>query len=190
MESKLLATCIQRYVEAGERARAMVAGLSADQANWKPAPKKWSVNQCLEHLNKGAGLYADKMGPLIEGARAAGKIGGEPYGKGPLGGRLTIKFLRKDPSKNRFPAPGVFKPTASGYDKDKQLARFLAITAALRQLAEQADGLALGKVRFGSPVSFLIRFNLAQAFELHAIHHHRHLDQVQRVTRHEAFPAG
>ncbi len=190
MQSNLLTTCIQRYLEADERVRSMVGGLSATQANWKPGPKKWSVNQCLEHLNKGAGLYVDKMGPLIEGALADGKVGGEPYGNGPLGGRLTIKYLRKDPSKNRFPAPGVFKPAASDYDKDQQFARFLEVTAALRQLAEQADGLALGKIRFGSPVSFLIRFNLAQAFELHAVHHHRHLDQVERVIRHEAFPSG
>jgi hypothetical protein len=190
MESNLLATCIQRYVEADERARAMVGGLSNGQANWKPGPRIWSVAQCLEHLNKGAEMYVDRMGPVIKQARTDNRTGAEPYRKGPFTGHLMVAFLRKNPKRYRFKAPGNLQPGASDLDSKTLLERFLELNARLRELAEQADGLALGHIRYRSPVNRLVRVSLAQSFDLHAVHHHRHLDQVERITRNEAFPAG
>ena len=36
--------------------RRLVAGLSAEQWSWKPAPDRWSVAECFAHLNETGGL--------------------------------------------------------------------------------------------------------------------------------------
>src|SRR2546427_857713 len=47
---KFLHTIVVEAEKNSERATQLVSGLSDDQLNWKPAPKKCSIAQCLEHL--------------------------------------------------------------------------------------------------------------------------------------------
>ena len=35
----------------------LARGLSEPQFNWRPSPEKWSIGECLEHLNVTARLY-------------------------------------------------------------------------------------------------------------------------------------
>lgn len=186
MTSELLQRCRQAYTEAESRARKLYDGLSPAQANWKPGPRKWSANQCLQHMARSASTYAARMAPAID--RSAGLAGTEPYGRGTLGGRIILSFLRDTSKPRRAPAPRVFRPDKGSHDRDVVLAEFIEATGALRALAERADGLALGRIRFGTPVSRLLRVSLAEAFEIQAVHHLRHIAQAERVTQHSDFP--
>jgi hypothetical protein len=190
LEIPKLQTWTEAFEAGRERMRALVDGLSHEQVNFKPAPDRWSVAECLDHLAVSMRIYLDPMEPVVDaaraGARAAGKTGGEPYRRGPFLGRLLLRALRK-PGK-RYPAPRMFRPGRSALAPDAVREGFDAQIGRMLRAVERSDGLALGKIKMPWPVFPPIKLSLAQAFELQALHVGRHLDQAERVTREPGFP--
>jgi hypothetical protein len=158
--------------------------LSRRQLNWKPAPKRWSVGQCLDHLGVSMGLYLDPMEPVIE---RADRRGGEPYGRGTWMGRLLLGALRK-PGR-RYLAPPSFQPRGGDLDPDDVRGELDRQIGRLLRAVERCDGLALGEVKIPWPFLRLVELSLAQAFELQVLHLGRHLGQAERVIRADGFPA-
>jgi len=186
IKSALLRSTISTHKEAVEHLARIVDGLSHEQANWRPAAKAWSIAECIEHLNQTLGTYSERLSPALDEARAAGKTGDEPYGRGTFVGRYLVNFLRQ-PSK-KVSAPGAFQPTASEFEISEVAETFRQACRRLIELAAGADGLALGSLRIASPVSPLLRLSAAQAFEVQDLHTPRHLAQAERVKQHPAFP--
>lgn len=186
IQSTLLRSTINTHREAVEHLDRIVDGLSHEQANWRPAAKVWSIAECIEHLNQTLGTYNKRLSPAIDEARAAGKTGDEPYGRGTFVGRYLVNFLSQ-PSK-KVSAPGAFQPTASEFEVSEVAETFRQACRRLIELAEEADGLALGTLRIASPVSRLFRLSVAQAFEVQDLHTPRHLAQAERVKQHPEFP--
>src|SRR5215467_6035951 len=81
----------------------LVRGLAADEITNRVDPAKWSIAECLEHLNKTAAV----MQPLIEAAIQRGKegkvVGAGPFKLGMMGGLL--KWIAEPPPKFRMRAP-------------------------------------------------------------------------------------
>ena len=46
---------------------ALVHDLTPAQFNWRPAPDKWSVGECFDHLAIATGLMLSRARPVIEG---------------------------------------------------------------------------------------------------------------------------
>lgn len=189
LKSELLAECANGYAEALAAFEKLVAGLSDVQANFKPAPKKWSINECIEHVNISNRLYAGKLGGALEKARAAGKTGGEPYGRGTLLGRFILNNLRQGANARKVPAPGAFKPISSTHELARLSEEFRQHITRLNELAAGAEGLPLGKMKFTTPVVPIGRVTAAQAFEMMFRHTQRHLAQAERVKTAEGYPA-
>ncbi|MBZ0137670.1 MAG: DinB family protein [Planctomycetes bacterium] len=186
--SQLLRDCADGRGQAQARFEKLIDGLSDAQANFKPAARKWSINECLDHVNISNRLYADKLDRALAKARARGKTGAEPYGRGTLLGRFILNNLRQA-SPRGVPAPGVFRPSASGLALGEVAAAFREQLARLEQAAVQADGLALGRIRFATPAAPVGRVTAAQAFEMMHLHTLRHLAQAERVKASPANPA-
>lgn len=186
--SLMLVTAAAQMHEAVRRMEALTAGLSDEQANFRPAPKKWSINECLEHINLTNRLYVQKLEPALAKARARGLTGGEPYGRGTFMGRFVLNNLRQGPQAPKVPAPGAFKPRRSDLKLGELQAQFRSYAEKLAELAGQAEGLALDKIRFGSPAMPIFRMTAAQIFEITQLHSHRHLNQAERVKQAEGFP--
>ncbi|MHC5012754.1 MAG: DinB family protein [Planctomycetota bacterium] len=187
-----LAACCRSYERARERVDALWADLTPAQLTWKPSPERWSVAECVEHLNKTMATALGRIRPAMERARAKARTGGEPpYGRGTWLGRLILGLMDPDRAKpRRFKAPKLFRPAfATDVDPERVAETFRCTNDDLIQAATDADGLDLGRIRVGSPVSGWIRFSLAQAFRLQDVHHHRHLDQADRVRREPGFPS-
>lgn len=185
--SRKLEEWIAAYESAGRRMHELTDGLSGEQINWKPAPDRWSVAQCLDHLEVTMRIYLDPLEPVVERAWGEDRAGGEPYGRGTFMGRLLVRALRK-PGK-RYPAPPSFRPSRSELDPDAVRRGFDEAIGGLRAAAGRCRGLDLGGIRMPWPVFRPVKMSLAQAFELQALHLHRHLDQAERVTREPRFPA-
>jgi hypothetical protein len=181
---------LQEWSDAADAQLARMKGnlgaLTPEQFNFKPAPEKWSVGECLDHLNTLMRLYNDAMGPILEAS--SDRTGGEPFGRGTFMGRMLVNSLRK-PAK-RFKAPGVFEPSHSELDPEGVRAEFETEVGRMKQLIQQSDGLAIGKIKMSSPAMKLMKLTLAQALESQVIHNNRHLAQAERVTQHKNFPAG
>lgn len=162
---------------------ALTNRLSRIQFNYKPKPDKWSVGECIEHLNLSTGAYLKIMRALIKEADL--QTTGE-YDKGTMMGRIMLWALRKPGG--RFPAPKSFMPKEGEYNPNSVRDAFDRQIARLRQTLEECEGLALGSINMPWPVFRLIKLSLAQAFELQILHTDRHLKQAERVIQREDFP--
>jgi hypothetical protein len=169
-------------------ARQLSAGLNPAQWNWRSSPEKWSIGQCFEHLAILDRLYAESMAQVIALGRQQQQLGTGPFRYGWME-RLFVRTL-EPPPRLRMPAPALFRPKPEPRDvaMEPTLAAFFAQNAALRRLADEAEGLHLTRLRVASPVSSLWKFSLGIVFEVAAAHDRRHLYQVRGLKSLPGFP--
>lgn len=163
------------------------AKLSEVQFNWRPAPGKWSVAECLDHLAITTGLMLSKAKPALQQAKAEGKTGDEPYRYGIIGGWF-VRMMEK-PGRLPMPGPKNFAP-GSGLSKQVVLARFSAAMQEFRETMTGSYGLALDKIKAGSSAEGAerLKLNLAAWYAANLAHGRRHLAQAIRVTAAPGFP--
>jgi hypothetical protein len=166
-------------------------GLTRDQLLWRPAPGKWSIGECLAHLNKinGPGLPAIRAS--IAQGRAAGKTGEGPFRYG----FVSRKFIatQEPPVKSKFKAPKNMLPPAD-LDPEATLAEFRRISAELKNLTRDANGLHLVRVKTTLPLlpgllRKIVRMPLGGRIALITTHDRRHLWQAEQVRNDPAFPS-
>ena len=169
----------------GDSAKHQFGKLSRDQLNWKPAPDRWSVAQCFDHLltsNKG-------YFPVIDNVLAGYKrtlYQSMPVLPG-LMGKLLVKSM--DPASTRkVKAPKRFQPAQSDIsgsvindfvDQQKQLVDKMKAT----------EHLDLEKIVITSPVTAVVTYSLMDAYRLILVHEQRHFQQAKRVTEERGFPS-
>lgn len=167
-----------------EDASELTATLTDAQFNWRPSPKKWSISQCLSHLNVADGIDLDKLRDEIEGGHASGL-----YGKGPFRysffSRRFVRFMDAPPG-FKVKAPKVYEPL-SNESKQNIVPQFMMIHDRLLDLVARANGLDLARIKIQAPVG-PIKFSLGQYFALVAAHDRRHLWQAWEVRKHGSFP--
>ena len=178
----LLQTIADEAEKNSEIARQLFSDLSEAQLNWKPAPEKWSIAQCLEHL----AVATDKFRPYFSGAIASAKrINSQPiYRPSRMGGWL-IKYVSPE-SPRKLRAPKIFRPDASNVRGS--LASFLAEQERFVQFVRKAEGIDYNRARLRSPVTPLMRYSLADAFVITVVHGQRHLEQARKVRETPGFP--
>ena len=170
-----------------DEARRAFGGLSPAALAWTPAPGRWSVGQCLHHLDVTDRLYLDRLESALARAVERGLHGEEPF-RGTWFGRWFTRSMAPGPSR-RLKTPRVFDPgEAAGLPGDvigsfeRSRERFLETLA-------RARGVDLDRVAVASPVSRLIRFRASDAFRIMVAHDRRHLVQARRVLDTPTFPA-
>ena len=167
-----------------EDALELTAPLEDTQFNWRPSLKRWSISECLGHLNLANGLDVPMLAGEIERARSAGLTAKGPFHYGFLS-RAVIRFT-EPPANFKTKAPKAYKP-ASGQPKDKVVAEFISIHDRLLDLISRANGLDLARIKV--PTLFpRVKFSLGQRFALLAAHDRRHLRQAWDVRKHPNFP--
>jgi hypothetical protein len=169
-----------------DEARASFGSLSAEQLNWKPAEKSWSIAQCFDHLITTHGLYF----PLFE-RMAKGGVAQSSWEKhSPLSGffgRFLIKSLDPKNQKKMKTTSKAF-PSSSEIDGDI-IERFAnhqnQMIEHLRALPSDIDP---ARTIVTSPLFGLVTYSLDDTFTILVVHCQRHFGQAQRVTQTEGFP--
>lgn len=169
-----------QYAAIAARADALVSGLTAAQCNWRPAPGRWSIAECLRHLIAADSLYLVKMDQMIAEARAKGLTGPGPYRFGWFGAWFARSL--EPPPRFKVKTQRVFD-IARGRDwpVEETLADFGALVAGLRDRLRRANGVELGRVKTTSPAARLLSFSLGACFAILAAHERRHLWQAEQV---------
>lgn len=166
-------------------AHRIVDGLSLEQFNWRPAPERWSIAQCLAHLNISARLYADRMEAAIREGRDAGVLSAGPFHYGLLARMLARAVDPANRKKSRSPAKFV-APPGQTYDPRDVLQAFDAAGARWERCLHEANGLDLAPVKVRSPAAAWMRLPLGALFAIQAAHERRHLLQAEAVLTHQA----
>lgn len=167
-----------------EDALELTAPLEDTQFNWRPSPKRWSISECLVHLNVADGLEAPKLTEEIGRARAAGLTAKGPFQYGFLS-RAFVRFT-EPPANFKTKAPKVYRPV-SGQPKDKVVTEFISIHDQLLDLISKANGLDLARIKVPTFLRW-VKFSLGQTFAILTAHDRRHLRQAWDVRKHPNFP--
>jgi len=162
----------------------LTATLSDAQFNWRPAPKRWSISECLAHLNTVDGLDLPTLSQEIERGRSAGLTGKGPFRYGALS-RWFVRFS-EPPVKFGLKAPKVYLPP-SDQPREKVVAEFISIHDRMLELIALSNGLDLARIKVPTPFP-KVKFSLGQRFALLAAHDRRHLHQAWDVRREQNFP--
>src|SRR4026208_527684 len=94
-----------------EQATYHFTSLGRQQLNWKPAPEKWSIAQCLDHLLLANKNYFPTFDRILSGTYKLGffqKL--NPFKK--LAGAYMVKHLGPQ-VKKKMKAPAIFQPSHS-----------------------------------------------------------------------------
>jgi DinB superfamily len=160
---------------------AAVGPLNQTQADWKPAPERWSTGEVLHHLVLSNRSFARAVAKLVERGRRDG-LNATP------GARRSWPRLRgiadvgaSGPVKN----PDLVTPT-HGLPLE-QLRRDLAEShrAVAAQVPDLA-GLDLAALRLPHPLGF--ELNLFQWTDIMGAHERRHLHQIETLLASDGFP--
>lgn len=169
---------LQELTASDARAAALVKPLTPEQLNWKPAPEKWSVGQCLEHLAITNEVY---LGPIADA------LAGPPSGTvdeitpGWFGRWFIRNYIAPSAQTRRARAPRTITPVLSRVEP-AILERFLHGNREVRELIPRAGGYDVNRLRFKNPFIPLLRFTVGTGFEIISKHEHRHLLQAERVA--------
>jgi hypothetical protein len=170
----------QEVDEARQRAESVVRGLTPEQVTTQPAPGKWSIAECILHLNATAAVVQPLMEKAIAQARQDKKVGAGPFDIG-LKGRLLV-WIAEPPPKFRIPAPPHLRPPSQIDDPARLLPDFLKAQDGWERLIRESAGLDLARTKVG-PLFSPFRARLAASFPWMMAHQRRHLLQAENVKR-------
>jgi len=170
----------QEINESRRRAQELVSGLTPGQLSKRPHPAKWSIAECLAHLNATAATVQSMMAKAIERGKRDKRFGNGPFDIGAKG-RLLI-WLAEPPPKIRIPAPRSVRPPARINDPMGLLPAFLTAQDGWERLMREAQGLDQARVKIGPPTS-PFRARLCAAIPWMMAHQRRHLLQAENVKR-------
>jgi hypothetical protein len=155
-----------------------------DRWNVRRDPARWSVAECVAHLNLTSAAYEPLIRKAIEEARKLPPAGHRPYHRDKVGwlfsvltgplpalGRLRIGRVKTIPA---------FVPTGE-LPKQLTLADFKRHQLELARMVQEGDGLPLDEVSITSPFGGRIRYNCYSTFVIITRHEERHLQQAELV---------
>lgn len=168
-----------------EDAVATFGDLSADQLNWKPAEKSWSVGQCLDHIIKTNHEFDAEFERLASGTRKNSFWENYSPFSG-WAGRFLINAVTEDSRKAKAPSARIVPPS----DIDADIVERFAdeIVEVNKKVAASANA-DREKTIVTSPFLFVFTYKLDDAFTVLVEHSKRHVRQAKRVMEAEGFPA-
>ncbi|HEV2964075.1 MAG TPA: DinB family protein [Candidatus Angelobacter sp.] len=163
------------------RTEQLVNGLSPEQLTRRPDPGKWSIAECLIHLNLTATSMQKAIGSAIQQGKTNKIVGQGPFKAGALG-RLFI-WIAEPPPKFRIKAPAKILPPASIDDPSAVVAEFLRLQDEWARLVKEANGLDLNKIKAKTGFAGLPPMRLGATIPWMMAHQRRHLLQAEGVKQ-------
>ena len=161
--------------------------LTDDQLNRRPSPGKWSVGQCLEHLNIVGGHYLPSIANRLRRAKDRGSRPAEVVKFGPIGRKL-VESMRAYTASKPQKAPQKFAPSGSRLPRTV-VEVFSRQIDELLSLIEQAQAVNMNNVRIPNVIIPLVFLRLPDQLELLVVHMQRHVAQAERVLASKVRPA-
>jgi len=166
-------------------ATGVMSDLSDAQFNWQPAPGRWSMAGCFDHLNKSAPVFIPKIDAAIATARARGLKSDGPFAY-PALERWVIRN-NDAPPRMRFKASKITQP-APHLPIDQVRTEFLRWQDELKKRLHDASGLDLRRAKETFPF-WPLKWSLGSFIQMMISHERRHIYQARQVRQHPGFPA-
>jgi hypothetical protein len=160
------------------RGRELAASLTLDQFARRPSRDAWSIGECLAHLNATNGEYAKAIAEAIATGKADRVTAAGPFKL--TGFERFLVWSLRPPVRLKMKAPGIFLPEG-GLSREQIVSEWDCSHQRLQELAREAEGLDLARIRVVSPATSRLKISLLAAFATIDAHDHRHLWQAERI---------
>jgi hypothetical protein len=166
------------YRSAHARLHDLVRAVPDEQWGKRSDPARWSVAECVAHLNITSLAYVPLLQHAVSRARMRERRSPSRYRRDPIGWLLWATM--GPPVRFRIKTIARFLPSSVAAP-ELLVQEFDRLQAAQLDCLAQADGLPLSQVRVTSPFNARVRYNLYACFTILPRHQHRHLWQAERV---------
>jgi hypothetical protein len=152
------------------------------QFAYKPAPDKWSANQCLAHLNEYGRYYLPLMEASINNAIQSGQNPSLEFTAGWLGNYFTGMMLNNTDGMpvKKMSAPKAYAPQTND-NSHEVIAEFIEQQEKLLSLLRKAKKTNLNTIRIPISIARFIRLKLGDTFLFLIAHNYRHILQADRA---------
>jgi len=151
--------------------------MNVEDLNWKENPEKWSVLECIEHLNRYGDFYIPEMSQRIKSGRKASSA--PTFKSGWLGNYFSKSMLPKE-KLNKMKTFKSMNPIGSDLDKSV-VKKFIKQQKQLLELLDAARTTDLTKTKTSISISKLIKLRLGDTFRVVIYHNYRHIVQADKV---------
>jgi hypothetical protein len=155
--------------------------LSTEQFRYTPAPDRWSILECLQHLNLAERFYIRNIQHKVD---RLGLVQTNPIDQTLVAGWVgKVLLYMVDPQvKMKLPAPGILRPRrASELDPEDVLKQFVDLQTLLRNLIDKAVYLDWNQETLSTLFGNWLTIRLGDALLMLVAHTERHLNQAMRV---------
>ena len=179
-------TEIHAEIDAVSRdAEATFGDLTAPQLNWKPAPHRWSVAQCFDHLIRINSQMLDGMARALDPATPKALVQRLP-GLPRVFGRVMIRSLSPATTRKLI-APASSSPSTSDLGGDI-IVRFVGTQVAMRERLRSFEHDAIAVTTMVSPFVSVVAYSVLDACRIIVAHERRHFEQARHVTQSPGLP--
>jgi hypothetical protein len=168
------------FVSAQARLHQLADSIPQFAWNRPPDPGRWSISECVAHLNLTAEAYLPLLHSALESARRGGGSAPKRYHRDPVGWLLWR--IAGPPVRYRTRTTARFIPSES-LSLAQVVREFDRLQAAQLDCVLQADGLDLGRYWVTSPFNPRVRYNIYSCLTILPRHQHRHLWQAEAAWK-------
>lgn len=168
------------FLSAQRRLHQLADALPAERWAERPHPDRWSVGECVGHLNLTAPAYREAVLAALEECRRQGDPAPRRYRRDPAGWLLWRTM--GPPVRFRTRTKAAFVPNGDT-PAHELIAEFDRLQAEQIGWVAMADGLAIDRVRMASPFDARVRYSLYSGLTILPRHQHRHLWQAERAAQ-------
>lgn len=175
-----LDTIRREFLSAQQRLHHLADVVPGDRWKERPDPDRWSIGECVEHLN----LTAREFRPVVLAGLEECRRHDDPvprrHRRDPMGWLLWR--TTGPPARVRTRTTAPFVPGGAA-PAEALIAEFDRLQAEQIGWVVMADGLAIDRVRIASPFNPRVRYTLFAGLSILPRHQHRHVWQAEQVAR-------
>ena len=180
-----LAQLVREYDHAERRLESLGESVPAERWPVRDDPARWSVAECVAHLNLTSEAHLPRLQKAIAEARQKPPMEGR-YSRDPKGWLLS-SMIGPLPAIGKVRI-GRVKTTPAFVPRGDEapnllMAEFKRCQLELVRMLGESDGLQIDKVSIVSPFGEKMRYSCYSAFTILPRHQERHFDQAENVWR-------
>jgi len=154
--------------------------MNDERLTWKEHPKKWSLIETVDHLNKVYDVYLDNFEKAV---LAATPLGSQvPKLRHTILGRLSIYSMKPKGRKRKFKMKtfDFFEPD-DGKGANKILETFFANKEKFNELMREARLRDLTNIKIPTALGEKMKFYVPECFDFIMSHEERHIVQMEDI---------
>jgi DinB superfamily len=154
--------------------------LSREALNFKENPERWSILECIEHLNRYGEFYLPELEARILATKPRPEA--DTFSSGMIGNYFANLMKVRDGKMTKMKSPKDKNPSNSEISVTA-LEKFTKQQQRLEALLHQAKQMDLQRIKCSISLTSLIKLRLGDTFRFFINHIERHVYQANKVYK-------